>query len=317
LDKPSEIELEQALAHRPDSITGRPEGPQRYDIEGHLLSRDGSVGSKRRLFWFLFSFPFMTLIRRDIRRSFLSVQENPADAKQEITPEFLTHFSELARAQGVGAIGYTPLPPEAIFQEKGVLFDQVIVLIMEMDAAKMAQAPSRETFRMVMETYYELGRIVNVLTDTLRDNGYAAQAGHPLNGVTLYPLVAQQAGLGWCGDNGLLITPEYGPRQRIGLIYTNIQNLPVAAENEHAWIADLCARCGQCMRFCPSQAIYTEPQKGKSGLVTHIDVDKCFPVFAEQYGCSICIKVCPFNLHPYAQIKKGFLHGARTRKTIS
>lgn len=316
LERPSETELEQALARRPDSIKARPGGPQRFDIEGHLRRRDGPAGSKRRLSWFLHSFPFLPLIRRDIARSFRSVPANPARPKSETTPEFLRRFSDLAQAHGIGAMGYTTLPAEAVFQDKAVLFDQVIVLIQEMDAAKMAQAPSKTTFRMVMETYYDLGRVVNILTEYLRDQGYAAQAGHPLNGVTLYPLVAQQAGLGWCGRNGLLITPEFGPRQRIAVIYTNIRNLPVAGDNTHAWIDDLCARCGQCMRFCPGRAIYTTPISGESGRVTHIDVDKCFPVFADQYGCSLCIKVCPFNLHPYAQIKKGFLHGAGTRKQL-
>ena len=302
-----EILLENGLAALPDSIKAEPGAPQRYDIETNLMRRDGAVGRRRKLSWLFWSFPFMHLIRRDIVRSFRSVAENPSQPRLTIPPQLLDDFEAKARQEGIGAVGYTPLPAQAVFAGKGVLFEQVIVLIMEMDKEKMAQAPSRTTFRMVMETYYELGRIIGQLVDFLRDHGIAAQAGHPLNGETLYPLVAQQAGLGWCGSNGLLITPEFGPRQRIGLIYTNIQNLPAAAANEHGWIADLCARCQQCVRLCPSQAIYGAPVKKDLGIETHIDVDKCFPVFANQYGCSLCIKVCPFNLHPYEHIKRKFL----------
>jgi epoxyqueuosine reductase QueG len=249
----------------------------------------------------------MQRIRRDIVTSFTSLADNPLQPRRNISNAFLAEFTGLARAKGIGAVGFTALPSQAIFSKKAVLFDQVIVLIMEMDAAKMAQAPSRKTFRMVMQTYYELGDVVNQLVDFLRSHGYAAQAGHPLNGVTLYPLVAQRAGLGWCGTNGLLITPEFGPRQRIGLIYTNIENLPSPADNKHAWIADLCARCQQCVRRCPGQAIYPEPVQKELGIETHIDVEKCFPIFADQHGCSLCIKVCPFSLHPYEHIKRKFL----------
>lgn len=313
--QPSEAELERALLSKPGSITALPQAPQRFDIEAQLLSWGGFAGWWRKLSWLVWGFPFMQKIRRDIVHSFTSVTANPSHSEREVTPQFLSRFTNLAYAHGIGAIGYTALPPEAIFQEKAVLYDKVIVLILEMDAAKMAQAPSRTTFRMVMQTYYELGRVVNLLVDFLRANGYAAQAGHPLNGVTLYPLVAQSAGLGWCGSNGLLITPEYGPRQRIGVIYTNGQNLPVTKDNDHSWIANLCARCGQCIRLCPSQAIYEEPVRHESGIVTHIDVDRCFPVFAAQYGCSLCIKVCPFNLYPYEEIKRRFFQGARARMT--
>ncbi|MYE12557.1 MAG: hypothetical protein F4X99_13060 [Gammaproteobacteria bacterium] len=27
----------------------------------------------------------------------------------------------------------------------------------------------------------------------------------------------------------------------------------------------------------------------------HVDFDKCFPYFAETYGCGICIAVCPWS----------------------
>ena len=65
---------------------------------------------------------------------------------------------------------------------------------------------------MVHETYNQLGQISNRIADWLRERGYAAHAGHPLGGMALYPPMAQEAGLGWRGISGLVITPEYGPR---------------------------------------------------------------------------------------------------------
>ena len=252
------------------------------------------------------AFPYMQALRLDIAQTFTTLDENPAAPLTTITAAKLQTFEAQARQLGIGAIGYAELPPQAIFQEKAVLFTHVIVLVMEMDAAKIAQAPSPATFRLVMKSYYDLGQAVEQLVGALRRQGFAAQGGHPLNGVTLYPLIAQRAGLGWVGAHGLLITPQYGPRQRLAAIYTSISNLPAAAAQEHAWVADFCAWCRQCHRQCPGQAILEEPLQRPAGIVSHIDVERCFPVFAEQYGCSICIKVCPFNLHPYARIRDRF-----------
>lgn len=302
-----ELALEQAVYDRDDSIRGLPLGPKRYDIASRLFGRESSLGFYRKLLWRSAGFPFMRAMIGDIKDSFESLTNNPVKPNRCAKPNYWRQFEDYARSLGVGPIGYTGLPRAAIFTSKAVLFENVIVLIMEMDAAKMDKAPSWITQRMVMKTYYQLGRITIDLVDKLRRDGFAAQAGHPLNGLTLYPLLAQQAGLGWCGSHGLLITPEFGPRQRIAAIYTNIQNLPLAEGNDHFWIVELCNRCGQCLRKCPSQAILEEPVRHESGIVTHIDVDKCFPVFAEQHSCSLCIKVCPFNKHPYRRIKRAFL----------
>lgn len=293
--------LEAALAQREDSIRARPNAPERFDIAGNLMR---VTSGRTRRTWFGRVGRYLPGIQRDIVHSFTSVDHNPPLPRRRMRINELRAFEKRARALGIGAIGYTRLPREAIFKGKAVLFRHVIVLIMEMDVDLMAAAPSPATLEMVMQTYYELGRVTQTLVADLRARGFAAQAGHPLNGVTLYPLVAQKAGLGWCGDSGLLITPEFGPRQRIAVIYTSIENLPEAQENPHGWIADLCARCGQCRRKCPGQAIYDAPVAHANGTVTHIDVARCFPVFADQYGCSLCIKVCPFNLHSYAAIKR-------------
>lgn len=301
-----ESDLERALYDRPQSVHGLREGPRRFNIEGHLMGGSGWPAWRRRMSWLMWGFPYMQALRQDIAQTFTTLDENPADPRTTMTAEHLRSFEVQAHSQGIGALGYTDLPPEAIFQEKAVLFTHVIVLVMEMSAARIAQAPSQATFRMVMKSYYELGQAVEHLVEYLRGLGYAAQGGHPLNGVTLYPLVAQRAGLGQLGANGLLITPQFGPRHRLAAIYTSISNLPDTATDEHAWVSEFCGWCRQCHRKCPGQAIYDEPIRRPSGIVTHIDVERCFPVFADQYGCSLCIKVCPFNLHPYEKIRDRF-----------
>ena len=97
-----------------------------------------------------------------------------------------------------------------------------------------------------------------------------------------------------------------------GLVYTNIVNLPAADENQHVWVRDLCAMCRKCLRECPVTAIYETPQEGAAGQVTFVDHPKCLAKFSTDYGCSVCVKVCPFSNVGYATIKsrfKGTKHG--------
>ena len=210
MDSP-EYDLERALYECPESVHGLPDGPRRFNIEGNLMSGSGWPAWRRRMSWLIWGFPYLQALRRDIAQTFTTLDKNPNDPQTTITAEHLRNFETQAHSLGVGAIGYTDLPPEAIFQEKAVLFTHVIMLVMEMNADKIARAPSTGTFRMVMKSYYDLGQAVEKLVSYLRWHGYAAQGGHPLNGVTLYPLIAQRAGLGQLGANGLLITPQFGP----------------------------------------------------------------------------------------------------------
>jgi epoxyqueuosine reductase QueG len=125
-------------------------------------------------------------------------------------------------------------------------------------------------------------------------------------GPALYPPLAQMAGLGWLGASGLIITPEHGPRVRLAAVLTSIENLPFSTHNDHAWVEDFCARCGICQRKCPVEAIYPEPLHHANGQITWVDNARCFPYFSDYHGCSVCIKVCPFNNKSYDEIKRAF-----------
>jgi len=190
-----------------------------------------------------------------------------------------------------------------IFKNHSVLYDNLIVIMQEMDKERIDLAPSFETYRMIHQTYASLGVISNELTRHLRNKGFAAQAGSALNGMSVYPILAQNAGLGWIGKNGLLITPEFGPRQRIAVIYTGIRNLPQNTENKHAWISGYCQRCKACIKKCPSGAIYEPRLVTNQYHTTHISSEKCFPEFYNNFGCSICIKVCPFSKNNYDKLR--------------
>jgi epoxyqueuosine reductase QueG len=182
-----------------------------------------------------------------------------------------------------------------IFGKPRILSLRARVLAMEMDKEAIEKAPSQATLNMVFGTYDELGVAANQIAGFLRDQGFGAQADHPLGGLVLFPPLAQKAGIGWVGKHGLLITPEFGPRLRLAAVYTNIENLPFSEKNDHGWIEDYCRVCGICVKMCPPKAIFEEAIIHESGRITQISQRGCFEYFAQYFGCSVCIKVCPFS----------------------
>ena len=198
-------------------------------------------------------------------------------------------------------IGFTELPNHLIFRNKFVLFRYALIFMMEMNKDKIDKAPKYQAGRETMRIYAELGIAVNDIARWLRKKGLQCQSNHPLRGLTLTPPLAGKAGMGWQGKQGVLITPEFGPRQRLAPIYIEQKIFNFTDSLEHRWIEQYCDQCGLCVQECPVDAIYEEKKIHISSiprfgdLTTCIDADKCFPYFTEKFGCSICIKVCPFS----------------------
>lgn len=297
----SMAERESAIAARPGVVRSTERSPTRFDIflRG-LQMRDGRPPATLRMLSHMFA------SQRGILRSLRAIDRNPAQPKTRMPPGELSALEQYAYSLGVAAVGYVKLPHGLVFRDKAVLFDNAIVLVMEMDKDRIETAPAPPASEAVMETYHYLGDAANRIARHLQKSGYASHAGHPLNGLVLYPPLAQMAGLGWRGRHGLLITPQFGPRMRLAAVFTSISDLPFfEGENEHRWIEAFCGTCGQCIRRCPTEAILEQPVARDNGLVMCTDAERCFPFFFEHFGCSVCIKVCPFNRAGYDAIKAG------------
>ena len=64
-------------------------------------------------------------------------------------------------------------------------------------------------------------------------------------------------------------------------------------------ISDNCTRCGECVNYCPADAITLDPRlrggrlaPAKAGVKAHINQDKCI-------GCAECLAVCRFDAVKY------------------
>lgn len=273
------------------------------EIEGSVIASPSSPEKLMpdKLKITLKTLPRQLSIAKNMELTVKSLKNNPKNPKVEAKTDFIEQFENYSESIGIDNIGYIKVPSKLIFKDKSILFDNAIILIMEMDKKAVDAAPSSETQEMSNVTYDELGKKTNELANFLRGNGFAAHASHPAGGVVMYPHLAQKASLGYRGIHGMLITPEFGPRQRISAIFTSIQNLPSNTDNKHSWIPDFCAKCGKCIKNCPGNAIIQEkfPETGKAR--TKIIKDLC-------HGCTICMKECSFNKREYAQIKEKLVY---------
>lgn len=108
--------------------------------------------------------------------------------------------------------------------------------------------------------------------------------------------VAQRAGLGFVGRNGLLITKEYGSFVYLGEIVTNI-----ALEPDEPGVFG-CGDCTRCIKACPTQALLGDGSMNAQWCLSYQTQTK--GVMPEEYrkkirnviyGCDICQLVCPYN----------------------
>lgn len=110
---------------------------------------------------------------------------------------------------------------------------------------------------------------------------------------------AQQAGIGWIGKNGNLITKQSGSFFFIATLIVDLE-----LEYDNAFAKDYCGTCTKCIDECPTDAILP----GKI-----IDGSKCISYFTIElkdalipdaqkgkfenwmFGCDTCQDVCPWN----------------------
>ncbi len=111
-----------------------------------------------------------------------------------------------------------------------------------------------------------------------------------------HKMAATSAGLGWIGKNGLLISPDYGPRLSLATVLTDAP-LPADEPMEYS----LCGGCSLCVTHCPSQAITGAEWSRRSPFTELVRLDACRshkktkrPTTGKP-NCGLCINICPYG----------------------
>ena len=121
---------------------------------------------------------------------------------------------------------------------------------------------------------------------------------------------AAEAGLGVKGDNGLLITPDYGSFVFLGEIVTDLQ---IECENKY----DECTHCEKCKNTCP---IALDKSNCLSNLSQKKKLTDCELNILKQnnilWGCDICGEACPMNKNAKCTDIAAFNDGYRDQYII-
>lgn len=250
--------------------------------------------------------PELKISVKELMKSAKELDTNPKIGKKTIEKADLDELEAYAYELGVSQIGYTKVNPDFIFKDFEILYDNAIVITMEMEREAIKTAPSDAATGEVWRTYSGLGIIVNKLAYFLRERGYNCHPSPAVGGDVCTPPLAQDAGVGVIGKNGLLITPEFGPSQRIAVVFIDVENLPLQtlADNKHLWIKGFCEICNNCIRECPGQAIYEQTLTLDDGYPVYVEREKCAPYFSK--NCCTCIAACPFINGNYDKIKANY-----------
>lgn len=212
--------------------------------------------------------------------------------------EAAENIRDLAGSMGVPLIGFTKIFPSMVFKGAEVIGEYAVVLGFEMDLDAIDTAPEPPAGKEALRAYWRLGIMVQKVSDYIRSLGYEAQ-GHQVRTfikdppTVLYPIAGLHAGLGEIGMHGLLITPELGPRVRLGVITTELA-LP-QGEPIDLGVQEFCQRCQICADECIGDAISRTRSVERGHFKYTIDPYRCLPQFARYDGCGVCIRICPFN----------------------
>lgn len=145
------------------------------------------------------------------------------------------------------------------------------------------------------DVYTKLKKLAKIIKNRVGDNfKFKCYSNGPLAEKPM----AQRAGLGWYGKNGIILTQKFGSWIVLGELITNIELEIDDPLNKS------CSSCQRCIENCPTKAIIEPYVLDRSKCIQHISQRlSILPHSLRElwgnrlYGCISCQEVCPLNQH--------------------
>ncbi len=191
--------------------------------------------------------------------------------------------------------GITSLKEEWLFERHNLSQKWIIMIGVAHDYDQIKHAPEDLAGAEVVRQYGRGTKAAKDIAAWIRERGRdAVPHGGPMAGSLLLIPPAIECGFGELGKHGSIINREFGSSFRLACVLTDIPL--VATEKETYGVDDFCSRCQVCADECPPEAILPEKNWVRGEQKWYVDFDKCIPFFNENYGCAICIAVCPWSI---------------------
>ena len=198
---------------------------------------------------------------------------------------------------GYGEVGFTRNDAHYVYKSRKPAIRKdlphAICLALEQDYQKTQTIPSMEAEDTHFGTYEDQGPLTMELTAFIRRLGYNVQVSGPTwhYGPMIPMFVA--AGLGQLGANGQLLSPHFGSRARLQIIYTDAKI--THDEPIDYGIHQFCQECQVCVNRCPGRALMPDKVWYRGVEKNKLIFKRCRPVMARYEGCGVCMKVCPIQ----------------------
>lgn len=252
----------------------------------------------------------------------------PGPEKIDTDPAVITKkLKGLAKEYGAGLVGITGLTEDLYYSHRGRKAEHygqkideyhkyAVVFAVEMEEDTINRAPALGAALETTKGYVQGAMIGMILSYAIRELGYPAR--NHMDGNYLLPgtFVAEKAGLGEIGRMGLLITKEYGPRIRLGIVTTDLELVP--DERVDFGLKDFCLVCKKCIRTCPGKSINDGPGEIIEGIRRwKNDPESCFKVW-QNIGtdCGICLTSCPLSHNVSSELLENMKDDKRIMKKI-